>query len=285
MNSAITQCPECSTRFRVSDEQLAAHNGMVRCGRCSTVFSAKENLHDDTPDPQLDLPILTQESQPAVAVVPTETSEPTEIHNPSEPAPTLEEAASSADKDAEPETLAQKILFQENSPAIEPRPPAPHPHRWPWFVASLLLLLLLAAQAVYFYRIDIAARLPGLKPALNSYCSLLACSIPLPQRPELMSIESSDLEADPQQASIITLSALLHNRAAFTQTYPSLELSLTDTEEKIVARRAFTPKDYLPLGIDEKSGLPSKREMNIKLRIDTTELNPSGYKLFLFYPK
>lgn len=285
MNSAITQCPECSTRFRVSDEQLAAHNGMVRCGRCNMVFSAKENLHDDTPDPQLDLPILTQESQPAVAVVSAETSEPTEIHNLPEPAPTLEEAAPSADKDAEPETLAQKILFQENSPAIEPAHPKPLSRRWPWFIASLLSLLLLAAQAVYFYRVDIAARLPGLKPALNSYCSLLACTIPLPQRPELMSIESSDLEADPQQANIITLSALLHNRAAFTQAYPSLELSLTDTEEKVVARRTFTPADYLPVGADEKSGLPAKREMNVQLRIDTSDLSPSGYKLFLFYAK
>ena len=282
MNSAITQCPECSTRFRVSDEQLAAHNGMVRCGRCNTVFSAKENLHDDTPDPQLDLPILTQESQPAVAVVPAETSEPTEIHNPPEPAPTLEEATSSADKDAEPETLAQKILFQENSPAIEPVSPAPHPRRWPWFVASLLLLLVLLAQAVYFYRIDIAARLPGLKLALNSYCSLLACTIPLPQRPELMSIESSDLEADPQQASIITLSALLHNRAAFTQAYPSLELSLTDTEEKVIARRIFVPEEYLKIGTEEKLGLAANREISIKLRLNTADINPAGYKLFLF---
>lgn len=282
MSSAITQCPECSTRFRVSDEQLAAHNGMVRCGRCNTVFSAKENLHDDTPDPQLDLPILTQENQPAVAAVPAETSESTEIHNPPEPAPTLEAATSSADKDTEPETLAQKILFQENSPAIEPAHPAPPRRRWPWLVASLLLLLLLAAQAVYFYRIDIAARLPGLKPALNSYCSLLACAIPLPQRPELMSIESSDLEADPQQASIITLSALLHNRAAFTQAYPSLELSLTDTEEKIVARRIFVPEEYLKIGTEEKLGLAANREISIKLRLNTTDINPAGYKLFLF---
>lgn len=282
MNSAITQCPECSTRFRVSDEQLAAHNGMVRCGRCNTVFSAKENLHDDTPDPQLDLPILTQENQPAVAVVPTTTSEPTEIHNPPEPAPTQEEATSSADKDAEPETLAQKILFQENSPTIESAHPAPPRRRWPWLVASLLLLLLLAAQAVYFYRIDIAARLPGLKLALNNYCSLLACTIPLPQRPELMSIESSDLEADPQQANVITLSALLHNRAAFTQAYPSLELSLTDTEEKIVARRIFVPEEYLKIGTEEKLGLAANREISIKLRLNTADINPAGYKLFLF---
>jgi predicted Zn finger-like uncharacterized protein len=37
-----TQCPNCQTRFKVNDAQLAAANGLVRCGRCSHVFNATE---------------------------------------------------------------------------------------------------------------------------------------------------------------------------------------------------------------------------------------------------
>jgi hypothetical protein len=85
------------------------------------------------------------------------------------------------------------------------------------------------------------------------------------------------------QPNVVTLTALLHNRAEFAQTYPKLELSLTDIQDKVVARRVFTPAEYLKAGEDPKRGLSSNREITIKLHLDTFDLKPSGYKLFLFY--
>ncbi len=78
--------------------------------------------------------------------------------------------------------------------------------------------------------------------------------------------------------------ALIHNRAPYAQAYPSLELTLTDLQDQAVARRVFRPADYLKKGEDEKLGLPANRDLDIKLRLDTTDLKPSGYRLFLFYP-
>lgn len=40
----ITQCPHCSTSFRITDEHLAVANGSVRCGACLQVFSARKHL-------------------------------------------------------------------------------------------------------------------------------------------------------------------------------------------------------------------------------------------------
>jgi predicted Zn finger-like uncharacterized protein len=271
MSSSVTQCPECSTRFRVSAEQLEAHDGIVRCGRCNAVFNASEHLHDDDPSPQLSLPIVTAEEEVTAADHAADAANTHELDAPP--------VAAAAD---EAETLAQKILFQDEALVDEISKPIAKPRRWPWTVGSLLLLLALLAQALYFYRIEIAARLPGLKPVLTSYCALLKCTIPLPKKPDLMSIESSDLEADPLQTNVITLSALLHNRAPHTQAYPSLELSLTDTQDKVVARRTFVAVEYLKAGEDEKLGLAANREMNIKLRLDTADIKPAGYKLFLF---
>ncbi len=37
----LTQCPECSTHFRVRPEQLRAAGGRVRCGRCNCLFDAQ----------------------------------------------------------------------------------------------------------------------------------------------------------------------------------------------------------------------------------------------------
>ena len=40
----ITQCPACGTHFRVTPEQLQAHQGQVRCGRCMAVFDGLQAL-------------------------------------------------------------------------------------------------------------------------------------------------------------------------------------------------------------------------------------------------
>ncbi|MEC7816592.1 MAG: DUF3426 domain-containing protein [Pseudomonadota bacterium] len=39
-SSLQTQCPNCETRFRVTDEQLGIAGGKVRCGNCMKVFNA-----------------------------------------------------------------------------------------------------------------------------------------------------------------------------------------------------------------------------------------------------
>lgn len=45
-----TQCPHCQTTFRVADDQLVAHSGLVRCGVCTRVFNGNAFLkqNDDS---------------------------------------------------------------------------------------------------------------------------------------------------------------------------------------------------------------------------------------------
>lgn len=272
--SAITQCPQCNTRFKVSQAQLDAHQGLVRCGLCQAVFDATQHFFDDQPSLQLDLPITPDETQQALAGI---TAQPAHAEN-------LTEIESSGEATGTI-TLAQQIASMEPPLAATPAPIAKKRH-WPWVIGCLLLLVVLLAQAAFFFRIELAARLPGLKPALVSYCMLLQCTVPLPQKADQLSIESSDLEAaDPAQASIITLNATLRNHAPYAQAYPNLELTLTDTQDKALARRTFHPAEYLKPGEDEQKGLAPSRELNVKLHLDTTDIKPSGYRLFLFYPQ
>lgn len=39
-NSQLTQCPHCKASFKVTEEQLNAANGRVRCGACLNIFDA-----------------------------------------------------------------------------------------------------------------------------------------------------------------------------------------------------------------------------------------------------
>ena len=272
MSSSITECPTCFTRFRVSADQLTARNGMVRCGRCSSIFNATEHLHDDESSPQLTQPVARTDN---------EASRLPDIKD----LPNTDKFIMPPGVDNEFETLFQQIEYPDAAPAKKVDTPASKRPQWPWIASSLILLLLTLAQGVYFFRVELAARLPGLKPALISYCDLLKCTVPLPEKAELLSIESSDLVADPVQPNVVTLSALLHNRAEYAQALPNIELSLTDSQDKVLARRVFTPAEYLHSNDIEQNGVGANRELNIQLHLDSSELRPTGYKLLLFFPQ
>lgn len=284
--SGVTQCPECGTRFKVSAEQLDAHDGLVRCGRCREVFNAREHMQDEEPSPQLPLPI---EEQPIG-----------ENSAPADASPLLDEtsaeiAVETTEADLNPVpnvsgleeevlTLAQQVEVIEELTEVVPTP-TPRKHRWVGVVAALLLVLTLISQTAYFYRVELAAHLPGLKPLLTQYCGLLDCTVELPRQAESMSIESSELESDRVQGNLVTLHALLHNRAPYAQAYPNLELTLTDMQDAAIARRVFQPAEYLKAGDEMQKGLAANRELALALRMDTTDLKPAGYRLFLFYPQ
>jgi len=258
-----TQCPQCGTRFKVSDAQLGAHDGLVRCGRCHEVFNASAHLYDDQPSPQLSLPI---EPEPQLAEFNLA------------PVPNVPELK------VEPTTLAQQVRFVDE--LTDEVPVAPRRRRgWLGFLLATVLALTLLAQAVYYFRVELFARLPGLKPILAEHCRLPVCAVALPRKADQIAIESSELEADPVQTNVVMLHVLVHNRAPYAQAHPSLELTLTNLQDQAIARRVFQPADYLKNGDNEKLGIPANRDFDIRLRLDTTDLNPSGYRLFLFYPR
>ncbi|MDO9010446.1 MAG: DUF3426 domain-containing protein [Gallionella sp.] len=181
-----------------------------------------------------------------------------------------------------PQTLAEQVVMAEED--IEETVPEKR-RAWPLAMAALVLVVLLMAQAAYFFRVNLAARLPVLKPALVGYCQLLNCSVPLPQNTELIGIESSSLVAEPDHENQITLDVLLRNRASYSAAFPILELTLNDSQDRPLARRLFLPKEYLPTDESEQAGFPKNHEVNLKLSLNTADLRPEGYRLELFYPR
>lgn len=284
-----TLCPHCQTRFKITAVQIEAHQGMVRCGHCLEVFDARLSFIAEAAYPQLELDISPVAPEPATVapeVLPT-------------PASVLAEAAhedldfSVATVPAEAEVApllvpepfdeAAVILAEAVEATKQESSTARSSRRWLWLTGILLLLGVLCLQAVYFFRVDLAARVPSIKPALLTSCVWLGCEVPLPRTTELMSIESSSLEADPAHASHITLHALLRNRAPYALAFPDLELTLNDRSDSPVARRIFKPADYLPVAMHETSGLAANQELGVKLLLDTSDLDPNGYRLAVIY--
>jgi len=178
-----------------------------------------------------------------------------------------------------PERLVARDVFVEIEDKLKKRR-----FFWLWLIGALLLLASLVVQGLYFFRSDLAARHPEFKPFLQQFCGVLQCSIRLPANPDLLSIETSNLEADPQQANLVALSAILRNRAKLAQEYPQLELTLTDTQDRMIARRIFTPGEYAK-SADLNRGMTPNEEVTVKLHLDLGDLKAAGYRVFLFYQK
>jgi len=147
---------------------------------------------------------------------------------------------------------------------------------------SLVLLLVLLAQAAYIFRDTLAARYPALKPMLVSACAMIGCRVALPARIEQLAVETGELST--LGGNAYTFTTQLRNSAEAAQAWPSLELTLSDADDKPLVRRVFGPRDYLPAGQPLAAGFAARTEQAIKLHFRVGEPAPSGYHIAVFYP-
>jgi len=153
-----------------------------------------------------------------------------------------------------------------------------------FLLVAVLLVLTLLGQIIFHARSDIAIAVPSLRPLLTTLSEALGAHIPLPRRAELVSIETSDLQADPTRSNLLVLQATLRNRASYVQDYPALELSLTDTQDGVIARRVFQPGDYLPPQTPSKLAFPANSDVAVRLWVEAKGISAAGYRLYVFYP-
>ena len=158
-------------------------------------------------------------------------------------------------------------------------------YRATWIVASVLLAALLAGQALLAYRAQIAASYPASRPLLERFCQVAQCEVGLPKAADQLVIESSDLQAvDAAKPNLIQLVASVRNRAAIDVAFPAIEVTLTDGQDRPLARRVLLPDQYLAGAQQARAGLRAGDAFSVRLTLDTTELRPVGYRLYLFYP-
>ena len=99
-----------------------------------------------------------------------------------------------------------------------------------------------------------------------------------------LSIEASDLQADPAHRGLLILTATVRNRAEWSLAYPHLELTLTDAQDRIVVRRVLAPADYAGGTADLQRGIAPNGEVAVKVFIDASATTQAGYRLYMFYP-
>jgi predicted Zn finger-like uncharacterized protein len=278
-----TRCPGCATVFRVKPEQLALRAGQVRCGHCKTVFdgvaqavSLAPTARTDRDEPPLDEAALGP---------PTVTLRDARALEPAPPPATVPEPETGSALALEQAGTAAEVSYEERfTPVINP---SSRRRRVILYAnAIVVLVLLIFAQAIFHFRDAIAAHWPPARPMLQTLCDAAGCAVH-PLRDATMgylSIEASDLQADPAHRGLLILTATLRNRAAWALSYPYLELTLTDAQDRIVVRRALAPGDYAGGTADIQRGIAANAEVAIKVFIDASATTQAGYRLYMFYP-
>ena len=167
----------------------------------------------------------------------------------------------------------------ESVPAVLAAPRRLKP--WVWGLGSALLLIVLLAQMAYFLRDSLVARWPQARPAVEQVCSLLGCSVSLPQNLAQLQIIGSDLQTETRTRLKLVLT--LGNRADQAQAWPMLVLTLTDQRERPLARRSFAPSEYLDDPQRIAAGIPPRSEQPLSLPLTIRDVAPMGFDLKLTY--
>lgn len=171
--------------------------------------------------------------------------------------------------------------------------------RWSLAVLSLLLLAALLAQWGVQQRDTLAALEPRLAPALQALCGPLRCEIRAPRHIESLVIDSSTFNRLGPDA--YRLSFALKNTDVIALEMPSLEVTLTDTQDQAVVRRVLTPEQFGAKGstLAARSELAGLVIMKVSGDAGTSapSLSPSspstapssplrvaGYRVLAFYP-
>ena len=309
--------------FKVVPDQLKISEGWVRCGHCSEVFDASAHLQAAVPAPAQPLvehvpssvgrapppqpaaeargpeseafgsspsseigesllseePDSAQIDAEALALQEDPLDQPFELRRPD--AAEEEDAPSSRSaSELEPDSDLHDVGFvrQARRQAFWRRPAI----RAVMALMILALAALLVLQVAVQDRDRLAASQPALRPWLAMLCSSLDCRISPQRRIDAIAIESSSFNQ--LRGDAYRLQVTLRNQGTTEVAMPSLELTLTDGQDRPVVRRVLMPAE---LGTNPGVIAPaSEWSSSLAFAVADSALagKIAGYRLLAFYP-
>lgn len=148
-----------------------------------------------------------------------------------------------------------------------------------WATVATLLLATLGVQASLAYRDVIAARWPETRSPLQLACSWIGCRVEPLRHIAALSVEASGLQQigkDP----VYGLSIALRNRSDIDLMMPALDLVLSDSQGRTIARKVMTMDE---LGRPSRV-LAAGAETAGQATLATGGQRVSGYTIEIFYP-
>jgi len=271
----------------VAQDQLEVSSGWVRCGRCDATFNALETLFEATGSTQPHPSAPPGGTGPAAESVHGQPSEAAPVHalTPVElndrpvvttgPAEPLEISAPS-DPDPQPTpTIRASFLLGAADTPRKARPAA----RAAQITCAFLLAALLLLQVVFMGRDVIAARWPASQDLLGQACVVIGCRVEALRHTSDLTVETSELRKI-SDANRYRLAVTVRNRGSIPLMTPSFDLTLTDAQGGIVARRMISPGE---LGSSQPI-VAARGELTLQAYLEASDPRVTGFTIEAFYP-
>jgi predicted Zn finger-like uncharacterized protein len=275
-----TQAPEQPHESYAQDSDTPLEGGPALADSESAVWGG-EPAPDALQEPRFDMPTESPQSH-------GHESEPRE--------PSFEEASDQDQQDVQAQPITpsapESTEPTEPSAAAQPLPSfikrAMEKAYWhqtsvrlTLYALIAVLLLVLGAQWFYRNKDDWAANHANLRPVLHGVCVVLRCQVNLPRKLSEVVIDSSSFVR--RESNRFAFQLMLRNRAEVEVAMPTLELTLTDIENEVIARRIIPPADWpeQPTSLAAQAEWPLQLEL--LLDVPPTQI-VTGYQAELFYP-
>jgi len=303
--SLITRCPACGTMFNVVADQLKVSQGWVRCGQCANVFDASLHLQSENAlqaPPVTEANLVLEPSPSAVDVLSAGYSSYAEEVTAALKAP--DEKATLAAVDAAPslspssKAHTSTDAMDDVSSELPPEAPADvsfvrDARRQAFWrkplvrvalnLLALLLTCLLVLQLTLAQHDSLLGFEPRLKPWLAELCARLACDVGPSRRIEALVIDSSSFNKV-NETGAYRLGFVIKNTGGTALAMPSLEVTLTDTQDQALVRRVLAPAQFGSTNGMLGAASEFSGTLTLQIQVEASASRVAGYRLLAFYP-
>ena len=288
-----TQCPHCTTRFRVTESQVNTADGYVRCSVCKEVFNAIEVAEADERQPSLlsqahptdgidtsnnatvpDLELSSDDPRDRIKNEPPGDTEIESIDfNETSATDDLRKDAFDFFDEKSNESLSHvvpekfKDTYDSNSSVLV--------SSLLWGVGTLLLTATLLIEYAWFNR-DRLNQVPQLRPWSEKICQQIDCKDISMRDPAKIELISRNVYSHPNEKGALMVNVTMKNNAEFAQPFPVMQIHFSDVRGGSVAARRFLPDEYLPEELlSDTSDLPLLLEPDTNMTF-TMEIQDPG---------
>ena len=114
---------------------------------------------------------------------------------------------------------------------------------------------------------------------------MFGCTVGWPTQVDQLAVIGSELQTVPG-TDVLELTAVIRNRATFRQALPAVEVTLP-TRNRPIARKVFTPADYLAAAGEPSSrledGFASGSDYTIRLFFEARGVQAAGFLVYPFF--
>ncbi len=289
MTTFITRCPACQQAFKISEMQLAAKNGTVRCGFCQNVFNANESLYRARNVLQDDVARVEREAELERRGAAQMAELAGQLKGFDAVDDEIDNSNLLAVEGQEPTTpIHQEVINGAVVPEVQTenhrQEEAPKKkNTLLWSLVTLAAIGAIGAQVAAMNRNTVVEKVPQAEPVMAKLCTVLHCEATTNGAAATQAtatdtvaivapIDIAAQELSRIEGSEYAIKVTLRNNMTAEAPYPTLSIVLKAEKGDILTRRFLKPADYLT---DVTAKLPANQTAEVAFVFEMTEGIPT----------